>query len=139
MESPTKPSSNRLLSNVSLHLDQHLESAIWSTIDIGLKHAPKLTLSALIRVYVLFILGTISLIANVAILIHLVKARGSRRTSNYAIYVLLLHLSIADLLVTIFCMFGEAGWSLTVQWVAGNYYYTCIGTMRLPFYTYKFV
>lgn len=117
MEFSTIPLSKRLLSNVSLHL----ESTIWSAIDIELKHAPKLTSSALIRVYVLFVLGTISLIANVTILIHLVKTRRLRRASNNAIYVLLLHLSMADLLVTTFCMFGEAGWSLTVQWVAGNY------------------
>lgn len=120
MEHSTIP-SNRLLPNVSLRLDQHLASTIWSTIDIELKHAPKLTSSALIRVYVLFMLGTISLIANVAIIIHLVKTRRLRRASNYTIYILLLHLSIADLLVTIFCMYGEAGWSLTVQWIAGNY------------------
>ncbi|OWR51877.1 neuropeptide receptor A21 [Danaus plexippus plexippus] len=48
--------------------------------------------------------------------------RGRRRTrpSWTAIYSLIFQLSIADLLVTIFCIAGEAAWSFTVQWLAGN-------------------
>lgn len=86
-------------------------------------HAPQLTHAALVRVYVLVILGIISLVGNVAILFHIGKTRTKRRNSRHtwsAIYTLILHLSIADLLVTVFCIFGEAAWSYTVEWIAGE-------------------
>lgn len=86
-------------------------------------HAPKFTQAALIRVYVLAILGIISLVGNVAILFHIAKTRSTRRNSRHtwsAVYTLILHLSIADLLVTVFCIFGEAAWSYTVEWIAGE-------------------
>lgn len=88
------------------------------------EHAPQLTQAALIRVYVLIILGTISLIGNIAILFHIIKTKSIRRNSrrnSSAIYTLILHLAIADLLVTIFCIFGEAYWSFTVAWIAGEF------------------
>lgn len=86
-------------------------------------HAPEFTRAALVRVYVLVILGIISFVGNVAILFHIVKTRKTRRNSRHAwsaIYTLILHLSIADLLVTVFCIFGEAAWSYTVEWIAGE-------------------
>lgn len=67
-------------------------------------HAPQFTHAALIRVYVLVILGIISLVGNCAILLHINKTRNNRRNSRHswsAIYTLILHLSIADLLVTV--------------------------------------
>lgn len=84
------------------------------------EHAPQLTQAALIRVYVLIILGVISLFGNIVVWIHIIKTRSKRRHSWSAIYSLLLHLSIADLLVTVFCMFGEAFWSFTVAWISGE-------------------
>lgn len=100
------PSVNQLLNNSS-YVD----------------HAPQFTRAALMRVHVLVILGIISLVGNVAILFHIAKTRKTRRNSRHtwsAIYTLILHLSIADLIVTIFCIFGEAAWSYTVQWIAGK-------------------
>lgn len=91
--------------------------------DSYMDHAPQFTHAALIRVYVLVILGIISLVGNVAILFHIGKTRNKRRNSRHtwsAIYTLILHLSIADLLVTVFCIFGEAAWSYTVEWIAGE-------------------
>lgn len=92
--------------------------------DNYVEHAPKLTRAALIRVYVLVTLGIISLVGNIAILFHISKTRTKRRKSRHsfasAIFMLILHLSIADLLVTIFCIFGEAAWSYTVEWIAGE-------------------
>lgn len=88
-----------------------------------LQHAPQLTQAAMVRVYVLCVLGIISLVGNVATIWNIGKTRTIRRNSRHtwsAIYMLILHLSIADLLVTIFCIFGEACWSFTVQWVAGE-------------------
>lgn len=87
------------------------------------EHAPQFTHAALVRVYVLVALGIISLVGNVAILFHIAKTRSKRRNSRHtwsAIYTLILHLSIADLLVTVFCIFGEAAWSYTVEWLAGE-------------------
>lgn len=89
----------------------------------GLQHAPQLTQSALVRVYVLSLMGVISLIGNVAIIFHFFKTRKLRRTAQKTwstIYILILHLTIADLFVTVFCIFGEAAWSYTVEWIAGE-------------------
>lgn len=89
----------------------------------ALKHAPHLTDEALIRVYVLSVLGIISLVGNVATIWNIQKMQSTQKTKRHkwsAIYFLILHLSIADLLVTIFCIFGEAAWSYTVAWIAGE-------------------
>lgn len=86
-------------------------------------HAPQFTEAALVRVYVLSILGFISLVGNVATIWNIEKTRTTRRATRHtwsAIYFLILHLSIADLLVTVFCIFGEAAWNYTVEWVAGE-------------------
>ncbi|XP_049766145.1 gonadotropin-releasing hormone receptor-like [Schistocerca cancellata] len=47
-----------------------------------------------------------------------IRRRPARQPS--AVYALILHLSAADLLVTVFCIAGEAAWSYAVQWLAGN-------------------
>lgn len=88
-----------------------------------LLHAPEFTEAALVRVYVLTILGVISLIGNLATIWNIRKTKATRRASRHtwsAIHFLILQLSIADLLVTIFCIFGEAAWNYTVEWVAGE-------------------
>lgn len=88
-----------------------------------LQHAPQLTQAALNRAYVLSILGVISLIGNIAILFHINKTRTLKHNSRQtwsAIHLLIFHLTIADLLVTIFCIFGEAVWYYTVEWIAGE-------------------
>lgn len=94
-----------------------------TTTEKLLEHAPQLTKSALLRVYVLGIMGLISLIGNLATIWNIRKSQQSRRMSRHswsAIYFLIMHLSIADVLVTGFCIFGEAAWSYTVQWIAGE-------------------
>lgn len=86
-------------------------------------HAPKLTEEALIRVYVLSVLGVISLFGNIATIWNIQKTQTTQKSKLHkwsAIYFLILHLSIADLLVTIFCIFGEAAWNYTVAWIAGE-------------------
>ncbi|KAI4493654.1 hypothetical protein M0804_001830 [Polistes exclamans] len=83
------------------------------------EHAPKLTNTGFFKVVVLAVLSIISLIANVATIYSVMKNRRKRQSWS-AIYTLILHLSIADLLVTIFCIGGEAIWSYTVQWIWGN-------------------
>lgn len=84
-----------------------------------LEHAPQLTYSAYIKAIVLAVMAGLSLLANLATIYSITKNRRKRQSCT-AIYTLILHLSIADLLVTVFCIGGEALWSYTVAWLWGN-------------------
>ncbi|XP_033221124.1 gonadotropin-releasing hormone receptor [Belonocnema kinseyi] len=84
-----------------------------------LEHAPNLTNSAYFKAIVLAIMTVLSLIANAATIYSIAKNRRKRQSCS-AIYTLILHLSIADLLVTIFCIGGESIWSYAVSWIWGN-------------------
>ncbi|XP_070492080.1 gonadotropin-releasing hormone receptor isoform X2 [Chironomus tepperi] len=86
-------------------------------------HAPHLTDKMIIKVIVLSLMGIASLIGNVATIWNIQKNRATRRALRHscsAIYALILHLSVADILVTFFCIIGEALWSYTVEWLAGD-------------------
>ncbi|XP_052752299.1 gonadotropin-releasing hormone receptor [Galleria mellonella] len=88
-----------------------------------LDHAPVLTKSTIIRASILVAMAILSLFGNIATIVSLKRgkrSRGRARPSWTAIYSLIFQLSIADLLVSIFCIAGEAAWFLTVQWYAGN-------------------
>ena len=64
-------------------------------------------------------LGTISLLAiigNALAIYQMYKMRRRRSTIN----LLILHLAVADLLVTFFCNLTEAIWASTIQWYAGD-------------------
>lgn len=89
----------------------------------ALEHAPQLTDRVIGKVIVLSLMGFFSLLGNIATIWNIEKNRASRRALRHscsAIYALILHLSIADILVTFFCIIGEALWSYTVQWMAGE-------------------
>lgn len=91
--------------------------------EIRLEHAPQLSKSALIKVYVLSIMALCSLLGNVLTMWNIYKTRLARRSSRHswsAIYSLIFHLSIADVLVTGFCIIGEAAWCYTVKWLAND-------------------
>ncbi|ALC44321.1 GRHRII [Drosophila busckii] len=86
-------------------------------------HAPQLSSSGLLKVYVLAIMAVFSLLGNLLTIWNIYKTRISRRNSRHtwsAIYSLMFHLSIADVLVTGFCLIGEAAWCYTVQWLANE-------------------
>lgn len=88
-----------------------------------LESAPQLTDKVIVKVIVLSLIGFFSLIGNIATIWNIQKNRASRRALRHscsAIYALILHLSVADILVTFFCIIGEALWSFTVQWLAGD-------------------
>lgn len=90
------------------------------------EHAPKLLKSTVIKVIVLSAMAIISLLGNIATMWNIYKTRMSRRSSRHswsAIYSLIFHLSISDVLVTGFCIIGEAAWSYTVEWLADDF--TC--------------
>lgn len=90
---------------------------------ILLEHAPQLNDKIIVKVIVLSLMGIMSLIGNIATIWNIQKNRATRRALRHscsAIYALILHLSVADILVTFFCIIGEALWSYTVEWLAGD-------------------
>ncbi|XP_046736312.1 gonadotropin-releasing hormone receptor [Diprion similis] len=84
-----------------------------------LEHSPQLTYNAYVKAVVLAVMAALSLLANAATIYSITKNRRKRQSCT-AIYTLILHLSVADLLVTVFCIAGEALWSYTVAWIWGN-------------------
>lgn len=91
--------------------------------DVFYKHAPQFSTTTLIKVCVLGVMAVFSLFGNMLTMWNIYKTRFKRRSlrnSWNAIYSLLFHLSIADLLVTGFCIIGEAAWAYTVQWRGGD-------------------
>ncbi|XP_017481947.1 PREDICTED: arg8-vasotocin receptor-like [Rhagoletis zephyria] len=88
---------------------------------LQLAHAPQLSASTMIKVYVLAVMAVLSFFGNLLTMWNIYKTRIRRRSSRHtwsAIYSLIFHLSIADLLVTGFCIVGEAAWFYTVRWLA---------------------
>ena len=84
-----------------------------------LEHAPRLTDATLAKVIVLAVMAVLSFAANVATIYSIARSRR-RQHSWSAIYALILHLAVADLLVTVFCIGGESIWSYAVAWIWGN-------------------
>ncbi|XP_032457739.1 gonadotropin-releasing hormone receptor isoform X2 [Nasonia vitripennis] len=84
-----------------------------------LGHAPQLTYGAYLRAVVLLSMTLLSFLANLAT-IWSIKSNKRKSQNCSAIYSLILHLSVADLFVTVFCMGGEALWSYNVAWIWGN-------------------
>ncbi|XP_067646748.1 gonadotropin-releasing hormone receptor [Eurosta solidaginis] len=90
---------------------------------VRLEHAPRLSKTTMVKVYVLGIMAILSFFGNLLTMWNIYKTRIRRSSSRHtwsAIYSLIFHLSIADLLVTGFCIVGEAAWFYTVQWIAGE-------------------
>ena len=84
-----------------------------------LEHAPRLTDATLAKVIVLAVMAVLSFAANAATIYSIARSRR-RQHSWSAIYALILHLAVADLLVTVFCIGGESIWSYAVAWIWGN-------------------
>eukprot|EP00095_Tigriopus_kingsejongensis_P001410 snap_masked-scaffold229_size244821-processed-gene-1.3 protein:Tk01410 transcript:snap_masked-scaffold229_size244821-processed-gene-1.3-mRNA-1 annotation:"neuropeptide receptor a21" len=80
-----------------------------------LRHAPVLTNTAEMRVWILAFMCIFSIFGNVLTVVAIY--RDKHRTS---LCTLILHLSIADCLVGFFCLGGEAIWTYTVSWNYGN-------------------
>ncbi|XP_069694875.1 gonadotropin-releasing hormone receptor-like [Periplaneta americana] len=87
-----------------------------------LGHAPVLTYGSTVRAVVLAVMAVLSFVGNVWTIVSIRMNRSGKRSHQTwsAVYTLILHLSIVDLLVTMFCIVGEAAWSFTVEWLAGN-------------------
>lgn len=85
--------------------------------------APQLTSSAVIQSCVLAVMSLASVYGNIWTIRNIQKSRVAKKLhlQNFtAIYSLITHLSVADLLVALFCMVGNAVWRLTVQFLAGD-------------------
>uniref|UniRef100_A0A1B0CA74 Putative gonadotropin-releasing hormone receptor-like protein n=1 Tax=Lutzomyia longipalpis TaxID=7200 RepID=A0A1B0CA74_LUTLO len=81
--------------------------------------APQFSDSSLVKVVVLSVMGIVAIVGNIATIYSIRKSKALRRVAMHnctSIYHLITHLSIADLLVSGFCIVGEAAWSYTVQW-----------------------
>jgi len=87
-----------------------------------LHHAPELTYKIAVKAVVLTVMAVLSFVGNAWTILSIRMNRSTKRSHNTwsAVYTLILHLSIVDLLVTLFCLAGEAAWSYTVAWIAGN-------------------
>lgn len=70
----------------------------------------------LIKTVVLSLMFVVSLVGNTATLAQMYRMRRRKSTIN----TLILHLAVADLVVTFFCNVTDAVWSSTIQWFAGN-------------------
>lgn len=82
---------------------------------------PRMTSQVLIRVVVLAVIGGISLVANLMTLASIFRMRQRRMSSHSStLYTILAHMSIADLLVTLFCIVAEALWTYTIAWLADD-------------------
>lgn len=78
--------------------------------------APDFTSANLTKTIVFGVMFLISFVGNLATLIQMSKLRRWKNTIN----TLIVNLALADLLVTFFCIAGEAAWAATVQWLAGD-------------------
>lgn len=128
-DQPSIMSVENLTNEFCLQLRSNLTELQQSQVDwasygcLPLENAPQLTDKVILKVIVLSLMGIISLVGNAATIWNIQKNRITRRALRHncsAIYTLILHLSVADILVTFFCIIGEALWSYTVQWIAGE-------------------
>ncbi|KAJ8963386.1 hypothetical protein NQ318_018863 [Aromia moschata] len=95
---------------------RHNESDIEHHLPINMRFNEGHKLS--ITVY--SVLMVFSAIANITVLVLLVKRRRKTRINPSRINTMLMHLAIADLLVTFLMMPLEIGWAATVDWRAGD-------------------
>ncbi|XP_063596060.1 gonadotropin-releasing hormone receptor-like [Penaeus indicus] len=65
-------------------------------------------------------LMVLSALGNISVLTPLVPSRHRSRNSTSRVTLMILHLTIADLLVTFLVMPLEIGWAWTVAWTAGD-------------------
>ncbi|TMW54212.1 hypothetical protein DOY81_000711 [Sarcophaga bullata] len=91
---------------------------------ILLEPAPQLSNPALVKVYVLSVMVLFSLLDIVFTMWNIYKTslakRNLRQASWIAIYSLIFHLYIGNVLVTGFCIIDEAACCYTVQWLAND-------------------
>lgn len=88
-----------------------------------LNEPPRFNEISIIKTIILSIMFVVSLTGNTLTLVQIGcrnRRSGLRRST---IHQLIVHLSIADLIVTFFCNVTDAVWASTVQWYGGTW--TC--------------
>ncbi|XP_063991139.1 gonadotropin-releasing hormone receptor isoform X2 [Diachasmimorpha longicaudata] len=86
---------------------------------VSLDPVPTLTQYDFIKALILIIFGVVSVIANSFTIWSI--ARNRRQHHGYsAVYTLIMHLSVADLFVSVFCLMGDGIWIYTVNWPWGE-------------------
>lgn len=78
---------------------------------------PTFTTAAKVRVIITFILCVVSAFCNLAML----RAAHNDGKHKSHVKMLIIHLTVADLLVTFIVMPMDAVWNITVQWLAGDF------------------
>ncbi|XP_034196386.1 adipokinetic hormone receptor isoform X2 [Osmia lignaria lignaria] len=71
----------------------------------------------IVSIFIYSVLMIISAVGNTTVLVLIARRR---RTTKSRIHNMLMHLAIADLLVTFLMMPLEIGWAITVSWKAGD-------------------
>ena len=84
----------------------------------SLREAPKFTDGDLVKVWLLAVMALAAVTGNVATLVSIVVGKKMAKSS---LYILLFQLAVSDLLVSIWCLSGEAAWTYTVQWLGGQW------------------
>ncbi|XP_055704411.1 gonadotropin-releasing hormone receptor [Phlebotomus papatasi] len=86
--------------------------------------APQFSDSSLIKTIVLSLMGFAAIVGNLATIWSIRRSRSLRRVALHnctSIYQLITHLCIADLLVSCFCLLGDAAWTYTVEWKSTDF------------------
>lgn len=71
---------------------------------------------SLVSVVTYAVLFTVAAAGNLTLFIKLLRSRGNARVVSYYV----IHLCVADMIVTFIMMPMEVGWHLTVSWLAGD-------------------
>lgn len=85
--------------------------------SIDCEPPPQLTQYAIVKGSILSALAVASILANSYTLLSIALGKKS---SSSLMYTLLFQLVITDLLVSIWCLSGEAVWTFVVEWKAGD-------------------
>ncbi|KAK5902286.1 hypothetical protein CesoFtcFv8_007556 [Champsocephalus esox] len=88
---------------------------------------PTFTTAAKVRVIITFTLCAVSAVCNLVVL--WASFNGGKRKSH--VRILIMHLTVADLLVTFIVMPVDAVWNITVQWQAGDFLCRLLMFMKL--------
>ena len=83
----------------------------------SLPRMPTFNKMSMIKTVVLSLMFLVALVGNSATLVQMYRMRRRKSTIN----LLILHLAIADLIVTFFAIVSDAIWTSTVQWFGGNF------------------
>ena len=117
--------SNASIARNDYPMEANLTTTLNTTAESSWIEAPKLTTTSVIKASILATMAVASIIGN-ATTIFVSKRKRERtrlmsiRGNTSSLYTLLTHLAVSDLLVSIWCLTGEAAWTYTVEWKAGN-------------------